>query len=195
MDPLVREGIGIIYLLLPLLGGALVHGVCWRYGWLSCLLHPLDCGLTFRGNPVFGQHKTWRGPITVALGAAVVLELQSHISNWWPAVTAIELFDYKSVKGWALGALVGTAAEFAELPNSFVKRQYGIAPGGTTRGFWAVIFYVWDQIDLLVGTWAAFAAIVSVTLPRIGLSLILVLTMHPLLTVVSYLFGMRATKR
>jgi hypothetical protein len=195
MEPLVREGISIIYLLLPLFGGAIVHGLCWKYGWLSFLVRPLDCGLTFRGKPVFGQHKTWRGPVTVALGAAVVLELQSHISHWWPAVAAIELFDYTSVKGWVLGGLVGAAAEVAELPNSFVKRQCGIAPGGTTRGFWSVIFYVWDQIDLLAGAWMVFAAIVSITLPRIGLSVMLVLAIHPFLTVVGYLFGMRATGR
>jgi CDP-2,3-bis-(O-geranylgeranyl)-sn-glycerol synthase len=195
VEPLVREGIGIIYLLLPLFGGAIVHGVCWKYGWLSFLVCPLDYGLTFRGKRVFGQHKTWRGLVTVALGAAVILELQSHLSHWWPAVTAIELFDYGSVKGWALGALVGAAAEFAELPNSFVKRQCGIAPGGTTQGFWSIIFYVWDQIDLLAGAWLVFASVVSITLFRIGLSILFVLILHPSLTVIGYLFGMRETMR
>ena len=195
MEALIREGIGLLYLFLPLFGGAVVHGICWKYNWLSFLAHPIDGGLTFRGKPMFGRHKTWRGPVAVAIGGAIVLELQGCLSQWRPAITTIELFDYASVRGWAWGALVGVAAEVAELPNSFVKRQCGIAPGGTTRGCWSLIFFIWDQIDLLVGAWLVFASVVSVTLPRIGLSIMLVLVVHPLVTVAGYLFGMRETKR
>jgi len=133
--------------------------------------------------------------VTVALGGAIILELQSRLAQWWPPITAIALFDYTTVHGWFLGVVVGVAAELAELPNSFVKRQCGIAPGKTTQGYRAVIFYLWDQIDLLAGVWLVFASVVSVTPIRIGLSILLVLIIHPLVTVVGYLFGLRATAR
>jgi hypothetical protein len=184
-----------LYLLLPLLGGALVHGMCWKYHWLSFLVHPLDGGATFQGKRLFGQNKTWRGPVTVALGAALVLELQVRVLHQWPPVAVLELFEYPSVQGWVLGALVGTAAELAELPNSFVKRQLGITPGGTRRGPWAVLFYLWDQIDVLLGAWLVFAAVVQVSAVRVLLSVLVVLAIHPLTTVVGYLLGMRATMR
>lgn len=191
----MHEIYGVVYLLLPLVGGAVVHGAAWRYGWCSVLARPIDGGHTFRGKPVFGRNKTWRGPVMVAFGAAIVLELQERVLHGIPRLAAIELFDYGTVNGWVLGALVGAAAEFAELPNSFVKRQLGVPPGGTTRGGRSVVFYLWDQIDLLMGAWLVFASVVPVTVWRVVLSLIIALALHPLLTAIGYLLGMRATAR
>jgi len=37
-----REILGTVWLLLPLLGGALLHGLCMRYGWLGWLARPID---------------------------------------------------------------------------------------------------------------------------------------------------------
>ncbi len=192
---MLHEILSIAYLLLPLLGGAAVHGLCWRADWLGFLASPIDHGLTFRGRPLFGRNKTWRGPVTVGIGAAVTLAVQAQVFHTWPVLAALELFDYDRVNPWLLGGLLGFAAELAELPNSFVKRQLGIAPGGTTHGFWAGVFYVWDQIDILLGAWLILAAVVPVSAWRIALSIGLVVVIHPLLTVIGYSMGMRGTRR
>jgi hypothetical protein len=191
---LLHEGLGTLYLLLPLLGGALAHGLCMKYGWLAFLARPIDAGRTLGGRAVFGHSKTWRGPILVALGAGLVWLLQQRVLHALPAFASLELADYARLPAW-YGALAGGVAELAELPNSFVKRRLGIAPGATARGALAVAFYLWDQLDLLLGFWLVSAPLLGATPLRISVSVAVVLGIHPLLTLIGYLLGMRPTAR
>jgi CDP-2,3-bis-(O-geranylgeranyl)-sn-glycerol synthase len=189
---LLQEALGTVYLLLPLLGGAIVHGACMRQGWLAFLARPMDGGRLLGGRPWFGRSKTFRGPVCVAGGAAAVFALQQGPLHG--PCAAFELVDYAKLPGW-LGAGLGAAAELAELPNSFVKRRLGVAPGGTARGAAGVLFYLWDQLDLLVGFWLVAVAFVAATPARLGVSIALVAGIHPLLTLAGYLLGMRPTAR
>jgi CDP-diglyceride synthetase len=131
----------------------------------------------------------------VAAGAAVVFALQRGPLHQLEAFASIELVDYASLPGWWFGALVGAAAELSELPNSFVKRRLGIEPGATTRGLRGIVLYLWDQLDVLLGFWLVFALAVPATPLRIAVSVVIVGVIHPLLTVVGYLFGIRPTAR
>jgi len=191
---LALELAGTAYLLLPLLGAALLHGVCIKYGWLAFLARPIDGGRTLRGRPLFGHSKTWRGPILVAIGAGAVFALQQRVLHSIDAIAAIELVNYASLPLW-LGAAAGAVAELAELPNSFTKRQLGIAPGHTASGALSILFYLWDQLDLLTGWWLVCAAFVPPTPLPVAMSALLVAGIHPLITVFGYLLGMRATAR
>ena len=190
-----RELAGSVYLLFPLLGGALLHGACMKYGWLAALKRPIDAGARWRGRPLFGANKTWRGPATVAVGAGAFLALQAHLLHRVEALAAVELFDLSRVPATLLGAAAGAAAELAELPNSFVKRQLEIAPGGTARGLFAAAFYLWDQLDLLLGYWLVLAWVVEPTLLRVGITIGVVLALHPLTTLAGYWLGLRPTAR
>ena len=192
---LLEEIAGTAYLLLPLLGGAGVHGLCMKYGWLGGLARPIDAGRSFRGRPIFGHGKTFRGPLCVAAGAGAVWWLQQGVLHRVDALAAVELVDDATLPGWWFGAAAGAAAELAELPNSFVKRRLGIAPGGTARGLLAVLFYLWDQLDLLLGFWLALATALPVTPIRVAASALLVGAIHPLVTLAGYLLGMRPTAR
>ena len=191
---LLREVVGTAYLLLPLLGGAVLHGLCLRYRWLGFLARPIDGGRIVRGRPLFGRSKTFRGPVAVATGAGAVFALQQGLLHRCGPFASIELIDYASQPIW-LGAALGAAAELSELPNSFVKRRLGIEPGGTARGLLAVVFYLWDQLDVLLGFWLAGSLVVAVTPLRVAASIALVAGIHPLLTVAGYLLGMRPTPR
>jgi len=192
---LTREILGTAYLLLPVLSGAAVHGLCMRYGWLACLARPMDAGRRFRGRPLFGASKTFRGPVAVALGAAAAFALQGRLLHRLDAFASIELVDYAQLPGWWLALLAGAAAELSELPNSFVKRRLGIEAGGTARGGLGVLFYLWDQLDLLVGFWLVFAFAVPSTPLRVVASVALVGALHPLVTLVGWALGMRKTPR
>jgi hypothetical protein len=55
---------------------------------------------------------------------------------------------------WIAGAICGAAYVVAELPNSFVKRRLGIAPGASAHGARAAQYLI-DQVDSVVG--CAFA--------------------------------------
>jgi CDP-diglyceride synthetase len=190
-----REIAGTAWLLLPLVGGALLHGVCMRTGWLGFLARPIDGGRRLGGRPLFGHSKTWRGPILVAAGAAAVWALQRGPLHGIEAVAAIELVDATTLPGVWFGALLGAAAELAELPNSFVKRRIGIAPGATTGGPLSAVFWLWDQLDLLLGYGLVLATVVPPTPLRLATAIAIVAGVHPLLTLIGWLLGMRPTAR
>jgi hypothetical protein len=75
------ETLGTFYLLLPLLGGAVVHGACMKYGWFGFLVRPMDAGRRLGGRAIFGHSKTFRGPIMVAVGAWAVHGFQRGASR------------------------------------------------------------------------------------------------------------------
>ena len=74
-----------------------------------------------------------------------------------------------------------------------MKRRLGIKPGGTARGPLAVVFYLWDQLDVLLGFWLARSVVLTVTPLRVAASIAIVGGIHPLLTMAGYLLGMRPT--
>jgi CDP-2,3-bis-(O-geranylgeranyl)-sn-glycerol synthase len=191
---LAREIAASAWLVLPLLAGAVVHGLCMRHGWLGFLARPIDRDRRWRGRPIFGHSKTFRGPVCVAAGTAAGFALQGALLARFDALAALVPADVASVPWW-LGAAAGAAAELSELPNSFVKRRLGIAPGHTAKGAASVVFYAWDQLDLLLGWWLVLAAAVPVTATRVAASLVLVGSLHPLTTLAGYLLGMRPTAR
>jgi CDP-2,3-bis-(O-geranylgeranyl)-sn-glycerol synthase len=191
---LARELLATLWLLAPLLGGALFHGLCMRQGWLAALARPIDAGRSWRGRAVFGHSKTWRGPVCVAAGSGACFALQQALLARIGALAAIAPAEAAGLPWW-LGAVAGAAAELSELPNSFVKRRLGVAPGGTARGPLSLVFYAADQLDLLLGFWLVLAAAGAATPLRIGLSLLLVGALHPAITLGGYLLGMRPTAR
>lgn len=131
----------------------------------------------------------------MGIGSAIIFEIQAALLHEITQIRRVELFDYGAVNGWFLGFTVGTVAMLGELPNSFLKRQLGIAPGKVSRGVIAVFFYVLDQIDLLVAFWLVLALLVHIQLVHMGLSVIIVLVVHPLVTITGYYLGMRRSVR
>lgn len=187
----MRELLGVGYLLLPLVGGAAVSGLSMKRGWLPALARPVDGGRTFRGRPLFGRGKTYRGILTVGLGSALVCGLQADILHSLPVCRELALFDYSRVNGWLLGFALGVAAMLAELPNSFVKRRLGIASGQQARGAARPLFYTVDQLDLLLGAWIVLGRVVTVTLERVLLSMAIVFIVHQIITFLGYALGVR----
>lgn len=53
----------------------------------------------------------------------------------------------------------------------------------------------WDQLDILVGLWIAYALLVDVTVLRVLIPVLTLLVMHPPITLIGYLAGMRQTRR
>ena len=90
---------------------------------------------------------------------------------------------------------MGVTAMLGELPNSFVKRRLDIAPGKTTSGVLAVLFYVWDQIDLLMFSLPALAGWARVDIALVCTGVVVTLALHPLTSLIGYLIGARRTAR
>lgn len=160
----------------PLLLGFVCHGLCIKTGFLRTLARPIDAGARFRGRRLFGDNKTYRGIVVVAIGTGL-------------GYLAYGRFPF------GFGLLVGTAAMAAELPNSFLKRQLDVEPGRQATGLTGAIFHVLDQIDVTAGAWLVLALRVSPTPALVFASLAFVFVTHQAITVAGYALGMRATWR
>jgi len=175
----------------PLFVGLVFHGLCIRYGWLRMLAVSIDRGARFRGRPVFGPNKTWRGVVAVALGAAGGYCLQAA----WPQLQAPGLRTFSIPGLAALGFAVGAAAMVGELGNSFLKRQLDIAPGEPGTGPGTIFFYLLDQVDFLAGAWLVLCSWAPPTLLRVFWSILFVVVVHQLVSLLGARLGMRASAR
>jgi hypothetical protein len=182
-----------LYLYAPLLLSAAISGVVMRFDWLRALRRPIDFGLTFRGKRVFGDSKTWRG-LAVAVGGCV---LGATIQRYAIGARAgsLALLDYETLDIFAFGAAMGGTAIAGELPNSFVKRRLDIAPGTTASGPLSILFYVWDQIDLLTLSLPALSYWVRMDLKVVLTGVIVGLMLHPLTSLIGYVMGARRSAR
>ena len=182
----------IIFLGSPLLLAAIAQGLCIKYDWLSRLRRPIDFGKSYKGKRIFGDHKTWRG-LTVnvffcSLGAIIQAWLQSKgdLPQW------LFLLDYKS-QALTIGILIGFGMTVGELPNSFLKRRFGIPPGKSREGPLGVAFFISDQVDLTIGIWVFLFFLIRPSLWLVLWSLLLTLALHLAVSSVGYLLGMRKT--
>ena len=120
---------------------------------------PIDGGATFRGRRVFGAHKTLRGFVVMVPAASLSFALLAAAvgnpagAGLWPL----------TIGGYAgLGGCAGFGFMAGELPNSFLKRQLGIAPGERPRHpAGAAAQFLLDRIDSGVGMLLAVSAVVA----------------------------------
>jgi hypothetical protein len=182
-----------IYLFLPLLVSAALSGLILRLDWLRILRRPIDHGAIFRGRRLFGDSKTWRGVAVAVAGSIGVVFVQkagrADISSF------LQVVDYGQIDPFWFGSAMGAGAMIGELPNSFTKRQLGIPPGETIGGWRAVVFYVWDQVDLLTGAWPLLFCWVRPTFSLVVTSFVVALVLHPLVALVGYAIGARKSAR
>jgi hypothetical protein len=187
----LAEGLRTAYLFLPLMGGALLVGLCTRFNWMPGLAWPVDRGRTVRGHRVFGDNKTFRGVLAGTLGTAVAIELQGKVLHLFGPARALEYVDYSRLPLARLGLLLGLTRMLSELPNSYAKRQLDIPPGHLAHGHCAAVFYVLDHLDYLPGGWMVLARFVRVTLSRVLVSTLVVFAAHHLASALGYWLGMR----
>lgn len=189
------EFAGVTWLLLPLLGGGIFHGLCMRYDWMPRLKRPIDGGRTWRRARWFGDNKTWRGPVALGIGAALFIAAQAAAYTASPAIRSVALIDYTALWCVPLGFLIGFAAMLSELPNSFLKRQAGVTPGQPATGTLRILCYLGDQVDILLGTWLVLALVIDVRWTWVAYSLVGVAVLHQAMSSVGYCLGMRKTPR
>jgi CDP-2,3-bis-(O-geranylgeranyl)-sn-glycerol synthase len=118
------EPLRFAWLAAPVVVAAIVHLVVLRFHWLEPLRIPLDGGAKWRGRRVFGDNKTVRGALVMIAVSMAIAVLQGMVR-----IPALEYFDYGATNLPLLGMLLGLGFIVGELPNSFIKRQLGVAPG------------------------------------------------------------------
>jgi CDP-2,3-bis-(O-geranylgeranyl)-sn-glycerol synthase len=126
---------------------------------------PIDLGKTFRGKPIFGSHKTFRGFFFGILIAIVVVAVQTYLfgrGGFWEYVSIV---PYEMSLVVLLGFLFGFGTLVGDAIESFFKRRVGIEPGGSWLFF--------DQVDYIVGALIFVAPIVVPSLAHIATMLVL----------------------
>lgn len=125
---------------------------------------PIDGGRVFRKRRIFGDNKTLRGFIAivpaVALAFVAFRVLFGVFGNLLDVIWPLTIWQYA-----ALGCFVGVGFMLGELPNSFVKRQFDIPPGGQPKQpFARRLGFLIDRFDSILGgmLFLAFAVPVPV---------------------------------
>ena len=134
----------------PVLVAGMGQVMVLKLGLFDRLDAPLDRGAKWRGEPLLGPRKTWRGVVVMTVLSALVASAQAVAAGRSHRLRALSPFDYRRINPLLLGFGLGLGYCLAELPNSFVKRRLGIAPAGTTER-WAWFQYIVDQSDSVVG--------------------------------------------
>ena len=151
---------------------------------------PLDAGITLRGRRLLGAHKTLRGfvvmvPATAVAFAALALATGNpEAAGLWPLTT----WHYAWLGAWAaFGFMAG------ELPNSFAKRQLGIAPGGIgTSSKGRFIQLAVDRLDSPTGMLAALSVVVSIPALTWAIALLVGPMLHGFFSFLMFHLGLKA---
>ena len=90
-----------------------------------------------------------------------------------------------------IGTLLGLAYSLFELPNSFIKRRIGIAPGKTTSGLKKIFFIFLDQADSIFGCCLVVCVFFNLSLKFYFLYVIVGAITHIVINILLYLFKLR----
>ena len=179
------------WLVLPVVLSGLGHVAVLKTDLLRALSVPLDGGACWRGRPVFGENKTWRGIALMTGLTALASGTQAALArrNRW--TSALDVLQSARVNAWLTGALCGLTYCLAELPNSFVKRQLGIAPGArATRA--SRLQYVVDQADSVAGCLVALRLLYRAAARELITAFALGITVHIGIDQLIYAIGVKS---
>lgn len=141
-----------VFVVLALALAGVAHVAWLRSRWSRRFALPLDGAATWRGQRLFGANKTWRGLMVMPLAAALGFGLAAQFRTYLPIWLANGIWNAPVSRLALAGLLCGLAFMLAELPNSLLKRQMGIAPGQAPQQpllrTWCLVI---DRIDSTLG--------------------------------------------
>jgi CDP-2,3-bis-(O-geranylgeranyl)-sn-glycerol synthase len=139
------------------------HVIWLKSAWARHFSQPLDGGATFRGRRVFGANKQLRGLLMMPVASAAAFAALGGLRETYPEWLARGPWDLSPAAYAGLGFAWGLAFMLAELPNSFLKRQLGVAPGAAPeRGWLRPLCFVFDRCDSTVGVLVVLTVLVPV---------------------------------
>lgn len=167
-----------LFLIVAFVLAGLLQSLWLRSRVSQVLAIPLDGGRTFRGRPILGENKTLRGFVVMIPAAALAFAAVAIVVSLPRGVPPATLWQLTPAGYAALGAWAGFGFMAGELPNSFVKRRFGILPGqAPASSLTAAICFTIDRTDSIVGMLAA----VTVAVPTPWMTWVLVLVLGPLI--------------
>lgn len=184
-----RAILAAFYLLGSFSLGGFVHLAWMRSSAAKAYTRPIDGGRALGSKRILGDNKTWAGLMALPPAVGVLFFTAS-----WTGL-APELAGWASRTPWLhglLGAWGGLGFMLGELPNSFVKRRLGVAPGAEARGGWRRVCAVVDRVDSLLGLLLALALVVPVPLGTWVAMLVVGPWVHYLFSYLLHRLGVKA---
>jgi len=132
----------IIYFFLPAYLANMSPPLAKKFKILQPLEKPVDFGKKFFGQPLLGNHKTWRGVIFEFLVALVTVFLQ-RIFFHFDFFKKISILDYEKINIFLFGFLISFGTVFGDLFFAFIKRRLKLKPGAP--------FLPFDQTNYVIG--------------------------------------------
>jgi CDP-2,3-bis-(O-geranylgeranyl)-sn-glycerol synthase len=169
------------YLILPAYFANMAPVIFNRLGWLKLWAKPIDKGIKYHGNFVFGKSKTWRGIVSAVMTGVMIAGLQAWLQNY-AFFYNISLVDYSNLF-LLFGVLAGFGAIMGDLIKSFIKRRLGIKSGRP----WPVF----DQWDFVAGFFIFTYWLIYPDWQIILTVFLITLVLHPLVNVIGYILGIK----
>lgn len=158
-----------------------------RFAW------PVDGGLSFRGRRLFGDNKRVCGFMVLPPAAAMTFLLLGVLRESLPGALGEGLWPLSAWEYAGLGFLCGLAFMLAELPNSFLKRQLGVAPGQAPEQAWLrVPILLLDRFDSVLGVLLMLSLLVPVSAATWLWVLVLGPGVHAVFSIVMHRIGIKA---
>jgi len=130
-----------LFLTLPIVVGGVLHMVIVAKNGLNFLAVPVQ-------KRLFGANKTWRGFIIMPIVTILGVWLTQVLEPLWQDWLLVSIQDISIV---SIGLALGLAYVLFELPNSYIKRRLGIAPGEIPKQQCYYCFILLDQLDSAIG--------------------------------------------
>ena len=158
-----------------------------RFGW------PVDAGLTCRGRRLFGDNKRVCGFMVLPPAAALCFMALGFLRETFSSEVAEALWPLSALQYAGLGFVCGVAFMLAELPNSFLKRQLGIAPGQSSeQPALRLMVLVLDRLDSVIGVLLALSVLVPVPIATWFWVLLAGPFVHALFSTTMHALGIKA---
>jgi CDP-diglyceride synthetase len=177
-----------LWVFVPVLGAVALHAPVLTFDLLKPLKRPLDGGAMVGGHRLFGDNKTWRGAIVMVTGVVLAAALLSLWPWYWHHLPD----GIQDAGPWIYGLLLGLGVVIGELPNSFLKRRLGIAPGTQRRGPGGLLLTIYDQADFVLVVWVLLLPIWTMSVGQAVIVFVVVTAVHLLINVVGYAVGARS---
>jgi len=114
-----------------------------RSGAFKFLYRPIDKGKKFKGKPILGSHKTWKGIIAGLFVGILMVFFQGWLYENFLFIQKISLIDYSKINLFWFGILISGGALCGDILFAFLKRRLGKEPGAKWLPF--------DQINYVIG--------------------------------------------
>lgn len=153
-------------LLLAFSTAGLAHVLWLRSPRSAPFALPLDGGWRWHGRRLFGPNKTLRGFLVLVPAVAAVFAALGAAREALPGWLAAGLWPLRTDELFLLGAWAAFWFMAGELPNSFLKRQWDIAPGEVPAfGLRRLLCLALDRVDSILAMLLAVALVVPLPAP------------------------------